>query len=376
MLRRERTLILAGILPALWCMVGLVGCGGAAAGRSGGGANDNSDDGGGPPATGVTFGAVQPDPETVAARPQAINPYAANTAVNLPASADLTRDMPPIGNQGGLGSCTAWASGYAAATYTANRRFAWGASTADHQASPGYLYAQLLAADSFPCESGTLIATAMNLLVQGGCSSLQTVEYTDQQCLDSPSAADAANFLIGSFARVVHTDRFAVRGELAAGRAVVFGAGIYDDFTQATGSAVYRGSGVFLTQGAQHAAHAMALVGYDDSLGAYRVMNSWSSQWGDGGSIWMAYETFEATAFEAYSVESAGDREPPEPPGPGPEPGPEPTNDPLGYLDEAYQFADADPITREQLVYLVFFYHFDAPVYIRTVTVTDPSGNV
>ncbi|HUU85220.1 MAG TPA: C1 family peptidase, partial [Phycisphaerae bacterium] len=260
---------------------------------------------------------------------------------------------------------------YAAATYTANRQFTWGVNAAEHQASPGYLYAKLLETDSLNCGSGTYIQTAMDLLIQAGCSSLGTVEYRDDMCFDSPSAADAANFRVGSYNRIQWTDRNTMRGELAAGRIIVFGATLYDDFAEFTGSGVYQGSGVLLTQGEQHAAHAMAVVGYDDTRGAYRIMNSWSSQWGDNGFMWMAYETFEATAYEAYSTEPRGDREPPNPePGPGPEPTPGP--DPAGYLDEAYQFAEVDAATGQTMIYLVFFYHFDEAVFIRTITVTDP----
>ena len=317
---------------------------------------------------GVAFGADTPDPAVVAARPQAINPYAANTSAQLPTSFDLSEFMPAIGNQGQLGSCTAWAAGYAAASYTANRQFEWGTDSLSHQASPGYLYGKLLEEDGYQCGSGTSIATAMDLLVQGGCSSFATVGYTDTACIDNAADSDAANFRIGSFNRVVETDRHAIRGELSSGRPVVFGANIYDDFSYHAGSDVYTGSGVLMDQGSVHAAHAMTLVGYDDARGAYRVMNSWSTQWGDDGFMWMAYETFEATTFEAYSIEPSGEREPPDT---------EDASDerPNGYLDEAYQFADADPETREEVVYLVFYYHFDSPVLVLDVTVTDPDGN-
>jgi hypothetical protein len=119
----------------------------------------------------------------------------------------------------------------------------------------------------------------------------------------------------------------------------------------------------------------MSLVGYDDARGAYRVMNSWGTGWGDSGFLWMAYSTFEALAFEAYSLEPTGDRDPPDPePGPGPEPPPPPEDDPDGFLDDAFQFADVDPVTGEDVVYLVFFWHFTAPVQIHTITVTDPTG--
>ncbi len=347
----------------LTCVVGFVGCDGT------GGDGEEQDGVQDFTPSGVTFGVDRPDPAVVEARPQAINPYAANASAQLPTSADLTAVMPPIGNQGALGSCTAWAAGYAAASYTANRQFEWGADSPSHQASPGYLYEMLLEEDNLNCGSGTSIATSMDLLVQSGCSSLATVPYTDVTCIENPSGADATNFKIGSFNRVVETDRHAIRGELSAGRPVVFGAYIYDDFSYFYGDDVYYGSGTLMDSGAQHAAHAMTLVGYDDGLGAYRVMNSWSDQWGDEGFMWMAFDTFEDTTFEAYSIEPSGEREPPD------DDDGVSSETPNGYLDEAYQFADADPQTRETVVYLVFYYHFDDAVLIHTVIVTDPDGN-
>jgi hypothetical protein len=36
----------------------------------------------------------------------------------------------------------------------------------------------------------------------------------------------------------------------------------------------------------------MVLVGYDDNRQAFRVRNSWGSDWGDNGSIWIGYNFF------------------------------------------------------------------------------------
>lgn len=319
---------------------------------------------------GVTFGGVQPPREDVVARPQAINPFAASANMQLPPAADLTRDVPPIGNQGQLGSCTAWASGYAAATYTAQRQFSWGQVSPDHQASPGYLYERLLDTDSFECGSGTLISTAMNLLVQEGCSSLATVAYTDQACSADSPTTDADNFRVGSFNRVVETDLNALRGELAGGSILVFGARLYDDFPNHVGPEVYRGSGTFLTQGNQHAAHAMAVVGYDDERQAFRIMNSWSPEWGDDGFMWMHYDTFKETVFEVYALEPTADRDPIDD-GDGPVPG----EDPRVFLDDAFQFADVGSPAEGPQVYVVFYFHANQPLFIRTITVTPPTGS-
>src|SRR5262249_45369552 len=35
--------------------------------------------------------------------------------------------------------------------------------------------------------------------------------------------------------------------------------------------------------------HAVVLVGWDDDRGAWRMKNSWSTDWGEGGFMWIRY---------------------------------------------------------------------------------------
>lgn len=48
--------------------------------------------------------------------------------------------------------------------------------------------------------------------------------------------------------------------------------------------------------------HAMTVIGYDDYRygGAFRVVNSWGSDYGDDGFIWIKYNDFSKYAVEAY----------------------------------------------------------------------------
>ena len=45
--------------------------------------------------------------------------------------------------------------------------------------------------------------------------------------------------------------------------------------------------------------HATPIVGYDDSqaggAGAFLVMNSWGTSWGNSGFFWMPYSVFKST---------------------------------------------------------------------------------
>jgi C1A family cysteine protease len=39
--------------------------------------------------------------------------------------------------------------------------------------------------------------------------------------------------------------------------------------------------------------HGMIIVGYDDNKNAYLALNSWSSDWGNSGRVWIDYDFFE-----------------------------------------------------------------------------------
>lgn len=50
-------------------------------------------------------------------------------------------------------------------------------------------------------------------------------------------------------------------------------------------------------------AHAMCIVGYNDNLQAFEIMNSWGSNWGDQGFFWVKYEDLASICYKAYAIE-------------------------------------------------------------------------
>ena len=71
----------------------------------------------------------------------------------LPVSVDLKRFMPTPGRQGKLGSCQAWATGYAARAYYSARQEGRDPQDSRNQPSPNYLY--LLATSKSDCSEGS-----------------------------------------------------------------------------------------------------------------------------------------------------------------------------------------------------------------------------
>jgi len=50
--------------------------------------------------------------------------------------------------------------------------------------------------------------------------------------------------------------------------------------------------------------HAMCVIGYDDDMygGAFLIQNSWGDEWGNEGLIWVRYRDFAEFVYEAYEI--------------------------------------------------------------------------
>jgi len=46
--------------------------------------------------------------------------------------------------------------------------------------------------------------------------------------------------------------------------------------------------------------HAMVVVGYDNDLNAFEIMNSWGTDWNKDGFVWVSYEDFTTYVVQAY----------------------------------------------------------------------------
>ena len=77
-----------------------------------------------------------------------------------------------------------------------------------------------------------------------------------------------------------------IKEYLAQGIPVVIGAMVSDEFQSWQGSAVHNS----LDYTGNVGGHAMVIAGYDDSKGAFRIINSWSTGWGDNGYAWVGYD--------------------------------------------------------------------------------------
>ncbi len=228
-----------------------------------------------------------------------------------PASIDLSANFPPIGDQGQYGTCVAWAVGYNHKSYMDARADNRTTFNNNQKFSPKYLFWKIPGSQKGADCNGTGFEPTYDVMLASGISDLATTPYTDLgDCSGSTSSwdGDAADHKIISY-REVDVDKTTLKQYLSQGRALSFGAKLGENFMS------WSGSGVLYddtdTYNGQHAYHAMTLCGYDDSRGtdgAFRVVNSWGTGWGDGGYIWVDQNFFvNDFAFCAFAATNDSD---------------------------------------------------------------------
>lgn len=220
---------------------------------------------------------------------------------NLPSEVDLSPYFPPIGDQGQYGTCVAWAVGYNHKSFLQAKLGNYTNYSSDNQMfSPKDLFWAISSSDKGADCNGTSFESAYDILLNRGIAHLDVVPYTDLgDCSSSPQSGwttDANNNKIYNY-REIDLDVDVIKSYLADGRAVVFGAKLGDEFFDYTSGVLdYQSYGY----SGDHAYHAMILSGYDDNMGAngaFRVVNSWGSNWGDNGGIWVDQNYFVSSDF-------------------------------------------------------------------------------
>ncbi|MHB1687899.1 MAG: T9SS type A sorting domain-containing protein [Ignavibacteriaceae bacterium] len=246
---------------------------------------------------------------------------------SLPASVDNTSFMPPVVDQGMEGACTAFAVSYAPGEFE-NKTSGY---SINNQFSQSFIF-NLVVDLSIPqfWYFGIAYENALQLIAEAGCAKLADFQYVAPTIMsgtycngnfDMPSievmtkalkykAVDWHWFPIGDFLsdttigdttygnRTVpgYTGINTARALLAAGQPVMMGMFL----TSGYGSAMETENWVYSysTFGQQDfvGAHALCLVGYDDSMytkdgyEAFKVINSWGPNTFDSGYCWITYK--------------------------------------------------------------------------------------
>jgi PKD repeat protein len=228
---------------------------------------------------------------------------------NLPASPPSMVDhspwLPPAGDQGSQNSCVGWAVAYGLRSYCAALAGCEPPTEPDRQFSPAYVYNQL---QSGACNLGITMKAGLDLLQAQGCATLALMPYQDGNCSATPgdaARAEAARFKIESWSRLEKASTVGaaahqqqVREYLAAGASPLIAVRIYPQFLGLQGPGATYNSAA----GENLGGHAMLAVGYDDNRSAFKVLNSYGVEWGDGGYCWIPYGFWPEVVREVYVV--------------------------------------------------------------------------
>lgn len=208
----------------------------------------------------------------------------------LPAKVDLRSKMPPVYDQGDLGSCTANAVGGACHYAELNEAKP---TVAVVEPSRLFIYFNTRVLEhTWETDSGAEIRDVMKAINRWGYApeALWPYDITKFNVPPViPAYAKAWWYKTTNYLSVTQ-DLVQIKSALAAGYPVAFGFTVYDSFE----SAAVAASGIVpmpnLATENVLGGHAVLITGYDDSKNWFIVRNSWGTSWGAAGYFYMPYE--------------------------------------------------------------------------------------
>lgn len=239
------------------------------------------------------------------------------------ADIDITRDradsvdhspyMPPVGNQGQVGSCVAWAWAYYYKSYQelVDHDY-WDNTDSAHIFNPMYMYNHINGGN----DGGAYQSDGIACLQQLGASPYTScnIPSTDYTSWPNEKAYNDAIVYRGNIGYYINTNDNsgieALKQHIDNGNdnatisITVWPNYMYNNLGP---NHIYDNGDA---SGTNLGGHANCIVGYNDSLvtpdgkGAFRVVNSWGTGWGDNGYYWITYEAMQngsiCTSTRAY----------------------------------------------------------------------------
>lgn len=204
--------------------------------------------------------------------------------LKLPRKADALKFEAPIGNQGPLGACTAWA----VLGVVRSAEIEAHGSSVDPSELATYYWTRVYEG-TVREDSGAQIRNAIKSVVKVGYCDGALWPYKIANFTKKPSAAaeaDARKSRVTGYARV-RQNLAALKESVVQANPVVFGFSVFESFDAVakTGIATVPRSSEEIQGG-----HAVVIVGYDDDMKCFLIRNSWGTRWGKKGYFWMPYE--------------------------------------------------------------------------------------
>ncbi|MDR2305190.1 MAG: C1 family peptidase [Treponema sp.] len=243
----------------------------------------------------------------------------------VPETVSLKRFAPIPGNQNPYGTCVAWATAFGARTLAESAALGRTDSRINtaNAFSPAFLWNS--AAGDPTGRVGWVIPWALDFIVREGLVKRQPFEETMDFLARSPRLFESLRrYPISGYTRLFSSrllpgfteEKVApVKKSLAEGKPVIIGMNTPESFYEVGASAIWQAkTGLWQDRFKvwrpaespwnRYGGHAMCVIGYDDNKagGAFEVLNSWGTNWGGGGFVWIPYEDFANYVNEAYEL--------------------------------------------------------------------------
>ena len=223
----------------------------------------------------------------------------------VPAAGSLKKYAPTPLNQGDYGTCTSWAVAYCGRTIAEAVKNNWTDSNVINKNaySAAFLFRLLRPQDTI-CKGGSSITDAFTILKEKGALKAATTPGICLPAVTSSQLEAASEFKIKDYLRLFDIEEGPqlkiqiVRKSINEKKPVVIGMLCPDSF-QNCGEVWNPTEEPLPTYGG----HAMCVVGYDDNKygGAFEIQNSWGTNWGNKGYVWIKYADF--VKFTKYAFQ-------------------------------------------------------------------------
>jgi C1A family cysteine protease len=226
-------------------------------------------------------------------------------AAEVPASVDLAAYSVPVGNQGTIGSCVAWAIDYAMLGWYSNRF-----NKPGQPFHPMYTYSQINSDDTKPDGGGSQPSAALNIARSQGNDTVGHYSRSLYDFINEPNAserANAANWKISGYTTLfANTDgkgngtagSTQIKSALASGKPVAITMQVRDGFTTvSTASNTLWDNITSPITGA----HEVLATGYDQY--GLIIQNSWGTTWGYKGYGRLSWRVVGNDVYQAHTID-------------------------------------------------------------------------
>jgi len=224
------------------------------------------------------------------------------------------KEYAPIpGSQGQYGTCAAWATTYCARTILESVAFEEKdkEKITQNAYSPGFVYR--LASSNADCEGSFPSKCAEQMIEYGvpkfaNYSELCPIDLNDdlfELAKENKIKAYAKLFDNLDFYEVSDKEKVQlVKKSISEKYPVVISIICPNSFMKCAGDLWQPTESVDSEINHKHARHALCVVGYDDEKygGAFEIQNSWGTDWGNEGYVWVKYSDFAKFTYQAIEM--------------------------------------------------------------------------